>query len=105
MRLLQRYILIELVRTFGFLLTVLTVLLVFVGVIREASESGLGPMQIVQILPFIISQIFQFIDYSRIVTGEDEDTGEELIVTEYEFDDAVFCRFRIRIDTEFHRLG
>ena len=43
------YILFELIRTFAFLLTVLTVLLVFVGVFREASESGLGPMQIVQI--------------------------------------------------------
>ena len=60
MRLLQRYILIELIRTFGFLLTVLTVLLVFVGVIREASESGLGPMQIVQILPFIIPSLLPF---------------------------------------------
>jgi len=60
MRLLQRYILLELIRTFAFLLTVLTVLLVFVGVIREASESGLGPMQIVQILPFVVPSLLPF---------------------------------------------
>jgi lipopolysaccharide export system permease protein len=60
MRLLQRYILIELLRVFAFLLTVLTVLLVFVGVFREVSESGLGPFQVLQILPFIVPSLLPF---------------------------------------------
>jgi len=60
MRLLQRYILGELVRVFAFLLSVLTILLVFVGVIGEAAKSGLGPMQIVQILPYIVPSLLPF---------------------------------------------
>jgi lipopolysaccharide export system permease protein len=54
MRLLQRYILFELIKVFGFLLSILTVLLVFVGVFREASEKGLGPEQALQILPYVV---------------------------------------------------
>lgn len=60
MRLLPRYILGELLRTFAFLVVVLTVLLVFVGVFREASQSGLGPVQIMQILPFVVPSLLPF---------------------------------------------
>jgi lipopolysaccharide export system permease protein len=60
MRLLQRYILFELLRVFAFLLSVLTVLLVFVGVFREVSESGLGPFQALQILPYIVPSLLPF---------------------------------------------
>jgi lipopolysaccharide export system permease protein len=60
MRLLQRYILWELLKVFAFLLSVLTILLVFVGVFREVSESGLGPLQILQILPFIVPSLLPF---------------------------------------------
>lgn len=60
MRLLQRYILIELLKVFTFLLSVLTILLVFVGVFREVSESGLGPLQVMQILPFIVPSLLPF---------------------------------------------
>lgn len=60
MRLLQRYILYELLRVFAFLLSALTVLLMFVGVFREASESGLGPMQILQIMPFVVPSLLPF---------------------------------------------
>jgi lipopolysaccharide export system permease protein len=60
MRLLQRYILIELLRVFAFLLSVLTVLLVFVGVFREVSESGLGPLQVLQILPYMVPFLLPF---------------------------------------------
>lgn len=51
MKLLQRYILGELVRVFLLLVIVLTLMLVFVGVFCEATERGLGPGQILQILP------------------------------------------------------
>ena len=60
MRLLQKYILLELLKVFSFVLSVLTVLLVFVGVFREVSESGLGPVQAVQILPFVVPSLLPF---------------------------------------------
>ena len=60
MRLLQRYILKEIVRNFAFLLIVLTVLLVFVGVVRQAKESGLGAAQIIQVLPFVVLSLLPF---------------------------------------------
>lgn len=60
MRLLQRYILLELLRVFFALLSGLTVVLVFVGVFREARESGLGPFQILQILPYVVPSLLPF---------------------------------------------
>lgn len=60
MRLLQRYILAELLKVFVFLLCVLTILLVFVGVLREVSESGLGPLQVLKVLPFIVPSMLPF---------------------------------------------
>lgn len=60
MRLLQRYILVELLKVFIFLLSILTVLLVFVGVFREVAASGLGPFQILQILPFVVPSLMPF---------------------------------------------
>ncbi len=60
MKLLQRYILIELLKVFALLLSVLTVMLVFVGVFREAQQSGLGAVQIVQILPYIIPSLLPY---------------------------------------------
>ena len=60
MRLLQRAILYELLRVFGFLLGVLTVLLVFVGVLEQAAEKGLGPEQIAQILPYVVPSLMPF---------------------------------------------
>ncbi len=60
MRLLQRYLLLELIKVFTFLLSVLTVLLVFVGIFREATESGLGPFQILKILPFVVPSLLPF---------------------------------------------
>ncbi len=60
MMLLQRYILGELVRVFSLLIVVLTVMLVFVGLFREASERGLGAVQILQILPFVVPSMLPF---------------------------------------------
>ena len=60
MRLLQRYILGDLLRVFTFVLSILTVLLVFVGVFREVTESGLGPLQALQILPYIIPSMLPY---------------------------------------------
>ena len=60
MRLLQRYILGELLKVFSILLSIMTVLLVFVGVFREVTESGLGPTQAAQILPFVVPSLMPF---------------------------------------------
>ena len=57
MKLLQRYILGELVRVFLVLVVILTVMLVFVGLFREATERGLGPVRILQIMPFVVPSI------------------------------------------------
>lgn len=53
MRLLERYILWELMRVFSVLVSVFTVLLVAVGVVAQARDHGLGPWEILQILPYV----------------------------------------------------
>ncbi len=60
MRLLQRYLLFELLRVFALLLSGLTILLVFVGVMREVSENGLGTFQVLQILPYVVPSLLPF---------------------------------------------
>lgn len=58
--LLYRYIFGELLRVFVLVLTVFTVLTVFVGVFQEATERGLGPEQVLKVLPFIIPSMLPF---------------------------------------------
>jgi len=60
MKLLQRYILGELVRVFLILVVVLTVMLVFVGMFQEAAARGLGSAQILQIMPFVVPSMLPF---------------------------------------------
>ncbi|QDT27528.1 LptF/LptG family permease [Gimesia panareensis] len=60
MRLLQRYILFELLRVFTLMITVLTVLLVFVGAFQQASKQGLGATLVLKILPFIVPSMLPF---------------------------------------------
>ena len=60
MKLLQRYILGELVRVFVLLVVVLTVMLVFVGVFQEATARGLGLAQILQIMPYVVPSMLPF---------------------------------------------
>jgi lipopolysaccharide export system permease protein len=60
MKLLQRYIFSELLRVFSLLVIVLTVMLVFVGLFREATERGLGAVQILQIMPFVVPSMLPF---------------------------------------------
>jgi lipopolysaccharide export system permease protein len=60
MRLLQRYILFELLRIFAFVLSIITVLLVFVGIFNQVTMNGLGPQQVLQILPFIVPSLLPF---------------------------------------------
>lgn len=60
MKLLQRYILADLLKVFLLVSTGVTVLLVFLGVFREVSEKGLGPLQALQILPYVIPSLLPF---------------------------------------------
>lgn len=60
MRLLERYVLAELLRVFLTLVVVSTSLLVFAGVYSEAKEHGLGPAQIFQILPFVAPSLLPY---------------------------------------------
>ena len=57
---LQRYVIRDLLMVFFYMLTGVTVLLVFVGVFREISSSGLGPAQAFQILPYIVPSLLPF---------------------------------------------
>lgn len=60
MRTLQRYILCELLRVLLLVITATTVLLVFLGVFQKISESGIGPLQVLQILPYIVPSMLPF---------------------------------------------
>lgn len=55
-----RYVMGELIRVFTFLLLALTILLVLVGVVSEATQNGLGPLQILEILPYIVPSMMPF---------------------------------------------
>jgi len=56
----QRYILMDLLRVFGLLVAVLTAMLVFVGVTQQASENNLGGARILQIMPFVVPSMLPF---------------------------------------------
>ena len=60
MRLLERYILLELLRVFCAVLAMSTCLMVFVGVFEQVKENGLGPWQALQILPFVVPSLLPF---------------------------------------------
>ena len=60
MRILQRYILIELIRVLLLVISVLTVLLLFVGVFQTAAEYGLGPLQVLPLLPYIAPSMLPY---------------------------------------------
>lgn len=58
--LLQRYILFETLKVFFFVLTSITVLLVFVGVFQQAADRGLTFRHAVPILPYVIPSLLPF---------------------------------------------
>ncbi len=60
MRILQRYIMIELFRVFASLLSLLTVLLIFIGVFKEVSDSGISLGRAIQIIPYIVPSLLPF---------------------------------------------
>lgn len=60
MRLLERSVFWELIRVFAALLSALTVFLVLGGVFTEARTQGLGAVQILQILPYVVPSLLPF---------------------------------------------
>jgi lipopolysaccharide export system permease protein len=60
MRLLERYILAEILRVFVAVLAVTTCLMLFVGVFGQVKENGLGPLQVLKILPFVVPSLLPY---------------------------------------------
>jgi lipopolysaccharide export system permease protein len=60
MRQIERYVMMELLRVFGGLITISTFLLVFVAVFAEAKKFGLGTGQILQIMPFVVPSLMPY---------------------------------------------
>ena len=60
MRQLERYVMAELLRVFGALIVISTLLLVFVGVFGEAKKFDLGIWQILQIMPYVIPSLMPY---------------------------------------------
>ncbi|MFV0443907.1 MAG: LptF/LptG family permease [Planctomycetaceae bacterium] len=58
--LLQRYLFAEILRVFVFIVSCLTMLLVILGVVQSATDQGLGPGQILEVLPFIVPSMLPF---------------------------------------------
>lgn len=60
MRQVERYVMMELLRVFVALITISTLLLVFVGVFGEARKFDLGIWQILQIMPFVVPSLMPY---------------------------------------------
>lgn len=60
MRLITRYVLLELVKVFSVSLLVLTSIFLMFGLVVQATEQGLGPAQIVQIVPFLLPDMLRY---------------------------------------------
>lgn len=60
MRILQRYVLNDLLRIFGLSISVLTLLLVVMGAAGQAAKYGLGLHQILKIIPYIVPSLLPY---------------------------------------------
>ena len=60
MRLIHRYILFELVKVFTVSLSVMTLIFILVGLVREGREQGLEPTQVLQLVPFILPDALRY---------------------------------------------
>lgn len=60
MRILQRYVLGDLVRVFLLALGGVTTIFVMGGVVSEAAKRGFGPLQIIAVLPYLIPSMMPF---------------------------------------------
>ncbi|OYV85538.1 MAG: hypothetical protein B7Z73_13385, partial [Planctomycetia bacterium 21-64-5] len=60
MRLFTRYVTAELLKTFLVTLTVLTSFLIVYGLVKQARDQGLGPQQVVRIIPYILPEMLRY---------------------------------------------
>lgn len=60
MRTIPRYVVAEVLKVFLVALTVLTLLMILVGVVKEARDQGLEPAQVVKILPYILPDALRY---------------------------------------------
>ncbi len=60
MRQIERYVMMELLRTFGGLITISTLLLLFVGIFSETRKFNLGILQILQIMPYFVPNMLPY---------------------------------------------
>ena len=60
MRIVTRYVLFELLKTFIATATGLTMMMIVIGVVQEAHRQGLGPAQVLRMLPFILPDALRF---------------------------------------------
>ncbi len=60
MRLLTRYVLAEVLKVFAVALVALTGLLIVVGVVDRARDEGLGPAQVLQVIPFLLPDMLRY---------------------------------------------
>ena len=60
MRQLERYVMMEVLRVFGALITMSTLLFVFVGVFGEAQKLDLGIWQVLQIIPYAVPNLMPY---------------------------------------------
>ena len=60
MRQLERYVMMEVLRVFGAMITISTLLFVFVGAFSEAQKLDLGIWQVLQIIPYAIPNLMPY---------------------------------------------
>ena len=60
MRVLTRYVVLEVFKVFVVALTALTVMMILVGVVKEARENGLELGQILQIIPYVLPDALRY---------------------------------------------
>ncbi|MEQ8785883.1 MAG: LptF/LptG family permease [Pirellulaceae bacterium] len=60
MRLITRYVLLELLKVFGVTLTVMTVMMLLVGAAQEAMLQGVGPAPLLRMMPYLLPNALRF---------------------------------------------
>jgi lipopolysaccharide export system permease protein len=60
MKIISRYVLIELLQVFLVSLSALTLFMLVVGLVKEAQQQGLGLLQIVRLVPFVVPEAMRF---------------------------------------------
>lgn len=60
MRIMTRYVVLEVAKVFSVALTVLTLMMILVGVVKEARDQGLEPEQVLQIIPYILPDALRY---------------------------------------------